>query len=56
MKNNTRAITLVGANKIFSVVEVEIEAISTGGYSATGRVSCSARTLTELCQQIALSL
>jgi hypothetical protein len=47
---------LAGANKIFSVIGVSFEALPTGGYRSTGPIKLSAKTLTELCQQIILEL
>jgi hypothetical protein len=55
-QNTNRAITLAGANKIFSVIGVSFEALPTGGYRSTGPIELSAKTLTELCQQIILEL
>ncbi|MBD1871836.1 hypothetical protein H6F95_31935 [Cyanobacteria bacterium FACHB-471] len=57
MTNATnRSVTLIGANKIFSVVGIEIEHDPLGFYKSTGQVSLNAQTLTELCQQIVKTL
>lgn len=58
MTNATnRAVTLIGANKIFSVVGIEIELNQRlGFYESKGLVSLQAQTLTELCQQIVRTL
>ena len=55
-KASNRAITLVGANKIFGVIGVCLEELPTGGYRSTGPIEISAKTLTELCQQIVLDI
>jgi hypothetical protein len=57
MTNATnRAVTLIGANKIFSVVGIEIELDPLGFYKSKGLVSLQAQTLIELCRQIAKTL
>jgi hypothetical protein len=57
MSNATnRAVTLIGANKIFSVVGIAIEHDPLGHYKSTGLIGLKAPTLTGLCQQIAIAL
>ena len=51
--SSNRALTLNGANKIFSAIDIEISEIETGGYQAAWREqNFKAKTLTELCQTL----
>lgn len=54
--SSNRAVTLAGANKIFSVAGIEISHNPLGFYQSTGAIELQKPTLTELCQAIVSSL
>jgi hypothetical protein len=56
MSNSNRAITLVGANRIFGAIDLEIVQSPLGFYESKGSIVLQAQTLTELCQNIIKSL
>jgi hypothetical protein len=54
---NNRSLTLDGANKIFEVLDIQIEHDPLGFYKAAYRETVyQARTLTELCQTLIVSI
>lgn len=54
--NTNRAISLTGANKIFSVAQIEIKHSPLGFYESSGRIALQASTLTGRCQQLIQAL
>lgn len=50
--SNNRAVTLIGANRIFNPSGIVIKQSPLGFYESEGIIKLQATTLTELCQDI----